>query len=292
MGKAALARHVMIAAYLSTIAFVLAHATNAYVADWLYQPLDQETDAPAQETPEASSIEITPQEDSETILRSGLFELPPSGNGPTAKSAAAPPPPPLEVGKKLALLGTVSGQEGGVMAVLEDMSTKQQSLYRLGSQVPEVATLAAIEKNRVLFRDGAREEWLELALTKQGLEGASVTHVAPARAAAAQPQRRVLDRREITAALNDPTRLLTQALAVPYLTDGKLDGFRLANVMPLGLFDKLGLQANDILQRINGVELRDPGMVLGLMKQLQNERTVRVDLVRNSQRQTLTYDIR
>jgi general secretion pathway protein C len=76
------------------------------------------------------------------------------------------------------------------------------------------------------------------------------------------------------------------------LNDGKLDGFRLYNVMPLGFFDKIGLQTSDILQRINGVELRDPSMVLSLMQQLRNERTVRVELVRNSQRQTLTYEIR
>jgi general secretion pathway protein C len=79
---------------------------------------------------------------------------------------------------------------------------------------------------------------------------------------------------------------------VPYLTDGKLDGFRLYSVMPLGFFDKIGLQTNDVLQRINGVELRDPGMLLSLFQQLRNERTIRVDLVRNTQRQTLTYDIR
>ena len=102
----------------------------------------------------------------------------------------------------------------------------------------------------------------------------------------------MLDRREIDAALSDTTRLLTQAQAVPYLTDGKLDGFRLNSVMPLGFFDKIGLQTNDVLQRINGVELRDPGMLLSLFQQLRNERTIRVDLVRNTQRQTLTYDIR
>ena len=88
------------------------------------------------------------------------------------------------------------------------------------------------------------------------------------------------------------TRLLTQAQAVPYLTDGKLDGFRLYSVMPSGFFDKIGLQNNDLLQRINGVEIRDPGMLLSLFQQLRNERTVRVDLVRNAQRQILTYEIR
>lgn len=292
MEKSLLKRRVAIAAYIAMIAFVLAHATNAFVADALYEPRD--FGAPTQETPGTPSTQETPQEYSETILHSGLFEIPHSANQAAAGSSDAPPPPPLEVGKKLALIGTAHGREGGVMAVLEDISTKQQSLYRLGTHVPNVATLATIEKNRVLFREGEREEWLELAVAKQN-HGGALEHshpVATATQPTAPPQRRVLDRREITEALNDPTRLLTQAQAVPFLNDGKLDGFRLYNVMPLGFFDKIGLQTSDILQRINGVELRDPSMVLSLMQQLRNERNVRVELVRNNQRQTLTYEIR
>lgn len=174
------------------------------------------------------------------------------------------------------------------MAILEELSTKKQTLYRLGEQIPSVGSLAAIERSRALFREGAQEEWLDLALTQQ-LRPVSPT--APV-ARPVSPPRRILDRREITSALADTTRLLTQAHAVPYLTDGKLDGFRLYNVMPSGFFDRIGLQTNDIVQRINGVELRDPGMLLSLFQQLRNERSVRVDLVRNAQRETLAYEIR
>ena len=293
--KSSMTRHLLIAAFITTVAFVLAHATNAFVADGLYLPPD--ASVPTQETASTSTIETTSQEFSETILHSGLFELPRSTDRAAGALAAAPPPPPLEISKKLTLLGTVHGRDGGVMAVLEDISTKQQSLYQLGTYIPNAATLASVEKNRVLFREGEREEWLELAFTKQTQQNQGGTPdrpqpVATAAQPPAGPQRRVLDRREIIEVLNDPTRVMTQAQAVPNLTDGKLDGFRLYSVMPLGFFDKIGLQSNDVLQRINGVELRDPSMVLSLMQQLRNERTVRVDLVRNSQRQTLTYEIR
>ena len=88
------------------------------------------------------------------------------------------------------------------------------------------------------------------------------------------------------------TAVAAQVLGTGPRTDGKLDGFRLASVMPLGFFDKIGLQTNDLLQRINGVEIRDPGILLSLFQQLRNERTVRVDIVRNTQRQILTYEIR
>lgn len=286
-------KRVAICAYLLLGAFLLAHTVNAFVADALLSP-------PIQVASLASLAASEPQAESpralaDAIVASGLFPLPP-GAGDSLTSGQAPQPvaPPLNVAKKVALLGTVFGPQGGIMAILEDLSTKKQNLYRMGDQIPAVGALSAIEKNRVLFREGTQEEWLDLALTltQQVRSGAPDAATAASVSRPSTPQRRILDRREIDAALADPTRLLTQAQAVPYLTDGKLDGFRLYSVMPLGFFDKIGLQTNDLLQRINNVEIRDPGMLLSLLQQLRNERTVRVDIVRNAQRQTLTYEIR
>lgn len=284
-------KRVMIGAYLALGMFLLAHTVNAFVADALRLPPIQVSALtsiiPSETQAESSHVLV------DAIVMSGLFPLPPGTSGSLASGQAAEPvTAPLEVAKKVALIGTVFGPQGGTMAILEDLSTKKQSLYRMGDQIPAVGALSAIEKNRVLFREGKQEEWLPLALTQQvqsGAPGAATSTPIPHPSA---PQRRILDRREIDAALADTTRLLTQAQAVPYLTDGKLDGFRLYSVMPLGFFDKIGLQSNDLLQRINGVEIRDPGMLLSLFQQLRNERTVRVDIVRNAQRQTLAYEIR
>ena len=287
--------HVRIAsgAYLAALALIVAHATNALVADALYVPLEQP--APTTIGAEAPDTSGQAQQSVAVILHSGLFELPPELHANAGgQAAAAPPPPPIGAARKVALLGTVSGKSGGMMAILEDLGSKKQELYRVGAEIPSVGTLAVIEKERVFFKSGPSEEWLDLTIGQQMRAGAP-GYVPPAPApvhSTAPPARRVLDRREVTDALNDPTRLLTQAQAVPFLSDGKLDGFRLYNVVPSGFFDKIGLQTNDIVQRINGVELRDPGMLLSLFQQLRNERTVRVDMVRNAARQTLTYEIR
>ncbi len=288
------AKRVAVGAYLTIGAFLLAHTVNAFVADALQPPTIQVSslNSVTPSEPQAESSRSL----ADAIVASGLFPLPPgAGNSSASGQAPAPIAPPLEVAKKVALIGTVFGQEGGIMAILEDLPTKKQSLYRMGEEIPAVGALSAIEKNRVLFRIGNQEEWLDLALTQlphplqSGVPATATSAPIPHPSA---PQRRILDRREIDAALADTTRLLTQAQAVPYLTDGKLDGFRLASVMPLGFFDKIGLQNNDLLQRINGVEIRDPGMLLSLFQQLRNERNVRVDIVRNTQRQTLVYEIR
>lgn len=79
---------------------------------------------------------------------------------------------------------------------------------------------------------------------------------------------------------------------MPWMNNGKMEGFKLDYITKGSFFEKLGLQAGDILQRINGVELRDPGMALSLFQQLRSERNVAVDVLRSNQRTTLAYDIR
>ena len=296
MLRSPILRRVVGAAYLALVALIIAHATNAFVADALDVPLDNTPVSDTTPNPiEALDPSLSKQR-IEDILQSKLFELPPVSQ--LTKDGkpipAGPPPPPIEAVRKVALLGTVFRDGGGVLAVLEELTSKQQELYRLGTDVPNVGMLAAIEKDRILFRSGPSEEWLPLAVTQQPQNGSidSMPSTPSSMKAQTAPARQTVDRREVVAVLNDPTRVMTHAQAFPNLTDGKLDGFRLWNVLGAGFFYKLGLRNNDVIQRINGVELRDPGMLFSLFQQLRSENSVRVDLVRNSQRQTLTYDIR
>jgi general secretion pathway protein C len=129
------------------------------------------------------------------------------------------------------------------------------------------------------------------------MRGAASPGQAPARAASAGrqpdgPLRKILDRREVAGATEDISKLLTQARAVPYTVSGKLEGYRIEYVVPQSFFDKVGLRIGDVLQRVNGIELKDPATMLALFQQVKNERTVRLDVLRENQRATFTYEIR
>jgi type II secretory pathway component PulC len=43
---------------------------------------------------------------------------------------------------------------------------------------------------------------------------------------------------------------------------------------------------------MNGVELREPSMVIAALERMKDEHRVKVDLVRNKTPRTLTYEIR
>ncbi|HEX7127191.1 MAG TPA: type II secretion system protein GspC [Thermodesulfobacteriota bacterium] len=222
----------------------------------------------------------------------GVVEAPPAaGRGSVA--AAAPTLPPLNA----RLIGTVLADDGG-FAIIEDTTNRRQELYRLNEVVLRDARLVAIERDRVRLRRGGKTEVLELAFVERA-PGPVLPPVASAPApgagsgiAQAGKNRYVIDQREIDNALENMNQLLTQARMVPFFTAGKAEGFRIFAIRPNSLFEKIGLRDGDVLQRINGNDLTDPGRAFELFEQLRDEKEISVDLMRNGSRQTLSYEIR
>jgi general secretion pathway protein C len=102
-----------------------------------------------------------------------------------------------------------------------------------------------------------------------------------------------IDRREVEQALSSLNDLFTQARAIPYSTaEGEIQGFRLFSIKPQSLVDRIGLKNGDIVQRVNGVEISDPSTAFALLQDLQGHSRVRVDVLRNHEPVTLSYEIR
>ena len=79
---------------------------------------------------------------------------------------------------------------------------------------------------------------------------------------------------------------------MPFFQDGKTVGFRVFAIKPGSVFEKIGLQNGDVVQRVNGVELTDPTKAISLFTELQNEGHIALDLQRNSQSKSFSYEIR
>ncbi len=101
----------------------------------------------------------------------------------------------------------------------------------------------------------------------------------------------VIDQREVQNALSNIERLYTEIRAVPNFAGGKVSGMKILSVKQGSLFDKLGLQRGDILQKINGLEL-DVKSGFDVFNQLKNESHLSVDVIRQGANQTFEYEIR
>ena len=286
-------RRAIILVLVLGVTFLIAHTINAVIAEALFVPSGV---AVPRAVDQDGSAGRSPSALAEQVRMSGLFPLPPDpvvtegglpggmGGGPTRQ--------PLNLSSKLKLLGVVMGDRGGVSAIIEELGSKRQMFFRLHDEIPDAGEIAEIQRSGILVRQGNQQEFLPLSTGLEGPPPPQVVSTGPPAAVAGGQLKKVLDRREVEQALNDLPKLLSQARAAPVLANGAITGFRLDYIAPTSFYEKIGLRYGDVLKQVNGVEIKDPGTMLSLFQQLRNEKSVKLDILRNNQRTTMMFDIR
>ncbi len=230
-----------------------------------------------------------------SIVDRNIFGIKPSAAIASSEETAPQPVqlPPLRV----RLVGTIVGDSDESMAVIEDMGTKEQRLYHIEDIIGTDAKLIEVTRNEVTFLRGTIRETLtvqdENATGQPTMPQAAMPVPAmPPRPSGSQNSW-VLDKQEVTAALENLPQLLTKARVVPNLSpDGKNDGFRVVSISPASFYERIGLRNGDVIQRINGVEVKDPQTFMQVFNQLKDESNITMDLMRNNQKETFAYEIR
>ncbi|MBH0178308.1 MAG: hypothetical protein HP491_10710 [Nitrospira sp.] len=274
---------------------LVAHSINALIANALY--LAPEDSAQSSSAGSATPVSFSSSRYADDIRSSGLFLLPatPQEARNQGESGGAAVRASLGAASKIRLIGIVMGDKRGVFAIVEELASKKQTLYRLHEHIVDLGEVADIQRDGMTIRQGNLEEWLELGLTeKPAIPGTNTAAPpsTPSPQAPGGPLRKVVDRREVELAMNDLPKLMTQARAMPHMVNGTVSGYRIEYMAPASFYEKIGIQTGDILQRVNGVDIRDPSTMLNLLQQLKNERVVKLDMVRNNQPSTLTYELR
>ncbi len=216
--------------------------------------------------------------DYSTILERGLFG---EGKGPSSSPAVEP--------SVYRLIGTV---EGGSFsgAVLEDSSG--QAFYRINQKLSDGSQIIKVQRDKIILRR-ADSSTIEL----QVVDDTKIVDVSRPAVNAAGVRKLsegkwMVDQREVTASTENVNQLLTQARALPYMEQGKTVGFRISEIVPGSLYEKIGLQNGDVIQKINSQDVDDPAKFFQMYQNLKEERSISIDLTRGGQRQTLNYEIR
>jgi len=277
---------------LGMIALFAARIVSAMVAARLAAPAPRAAAAAAPQVataavePESAYAVIVERDVFNAVKRTGGHEV--GGTATTYKRSDL----------NVKLWGTaLSHDHAQSFAIIEDQAARRQMLYRIGDTILEVATLTRVEWDRVVLSRDGEEEVLEISSARASGKDAA----APAPGAAAASSERIkktadgkflIDRRELESTVANINEVFTQARAVPFFQDGKTVGFRVFAIKPGSVFEKIGLQNGDVINRVNGVELTDPTKAISLFTELQNEGHIAVDLQRNKQAKNFSYEIR
>ncbi len=192
------------------------------------------------------------------------------------------------------LVGTIYLNGGASIATLQEQGYGESDIYREGDLIigNEGAQIAKIDRNRVILNNNGVKECLELIIvSKKILEGEGTT-ASGALAGGAGANRSgeaptnventcLLDEKYVQDELGPGFGTIIQkARLVPNTADGQMNGFKIFAIDQASLLGKTGLQNGDIITQVNETSLKQPEQGFALYQAFQDEREVRIHILR------------
>lgn len=278
---------------IAAVAFITAQLLSHRIAGLFTKPVTQRT---AGAGPPAGGSDL---QSFAVILEKGLFGRATVGKLTAITPATATGKEPTTAPTDLLLLGTALGSFRETFALIQKGSSREERVFRLGDTVFDIGPLVAVQKEYAeVQRNGQRLKIL-MPNAVGGATGGSGTAspapaLAPASGLAAQvgSGSYVIDQRALAASLDNIGQAMTDARLLPSMREGKVEGFRVSEVKPQGVFGMVGIRNGDLLQRINDFPIDSPEKAIQSLVSLKGQNRIKLDMIRDGQPTTFTYEIR
>ena len=218
---------------------------------------------------------------------------------------------PAEVATNLhiKLLGTSTLTLSQPFIIVEDDNNHEQSLYRMGDDIPDAGELVGVFKDHAIILHQGHRIKLEMPADQNGTPAEMPRPFGlPGRVFPRNLMRRrlgengirqvdsnryVLARSTVDNSLNNMASLFTQVRAIPNLgPDGQSNGFKLSEIQPDSVFQQIGLRDGDILTDVGGQHVGDPSKAFQLLSSLRTQDSINLTVLRGGQPIQLQYSIR
>jgi len=224
-------------------------------------------------------------------LTRDINQAPSPGGRQTAKPAVPSAPSPRASGNRTALsspslnlrlIGTTVFAEKST-AIIEDIAKGTRRMYRLGDSIKEFTitsilqdsvTLTAPDRTVVLTRvPGGDQLHPDSFFTK--LDDSSW----------------LVSADKVSDMVSNIDQYVGQVIAFQHREQGEAAGFRIRHLQEGNDFEKLGIKNEDIIKRVNGLELNDLTDVIKAVYQLGNETSFTIEVERDYQVKALNYSL-
>jgi len=199
----------------------------------------------------------------------------------------------------LKLWGTVSGENGGSYAVIEETKTRKQALYRIGDTIQNARVKIILREKVVLSVDG-RDEVLQMSDKNIGRNKRVTSGKSEKRSylgkgfssATTRTQRISINRSKIDNALGNINELMKQVSIQPHFKNGKPDGLILGRVRPKSFYSEMGLSTGDIIIGVDGQDIESVEDALKFYQNLQTASKVEIQIKRRGRVKNMEYNIK
>jgi general secretion pathway protein C len=237
-----------------------------------------------------------------------LFAPPQRMNIPSRLPAANAKSVSLAPRTAFILVGTiVSSSPAARRAILWANGMKQPKAFRETEEVEPGAFLSSVERDKVWLTRGSEREMLELLPVGSKVRASLSPTAAPGAPQAAgtssppagdirverlADNRFSIDEAGVAQLTGNINQYMTQVRLIPFFEGNKSAGYRIAAIRPGTTFEQLGFQGGDVLQQVNGLDVSSPEKLYAIFQNLKDEKKVSVNILRQGQKNTLTYEIR
>lgn len=247
----------------------------------------------------AASQQAAPLNSYAAILEKGLFGAAAKGTltpiaPPAAQSAAAAAPSVAQ--SDLVLLGTAAGSPRQSFVLIKRISSNEERVFKVGERVFDLGVLTDVRKESADLKTGAQTITLRTPNAPADAPK-PVAAAAPGQPAlgvipATGSSGGIIEQRALNAALDNIGQAMTDARLLPSVKDGKVEGFKVSEVKPQGVFGAIGLKNGDILHKINDFPIDSPEKAIQSFMTLKGQTRIKLDLTRDGTPTSLSYEIR
>jgi general secretion pathway protein C len=284
--------------FIAAAAWLVAHVSGIVIRDRLTTyPMP----ASAKSTLSKATEKLEPYERYATITERNIFNpsekglklLPleakkEAGIGTTEASGSAKT---LSSGS-YRLVGTITGSETHSWAILQGGADSKQRIVPIHGNIDD-GKIVQISRNRIVIQRQGREEVIS----------SSEEEVRPRPMASPPPpagevvkklsaNRFLVNREDVSSAVGNINQFMTQARIKPNFVTGRPSGFSVFEIQPGSLMEKLGLQNNDVVKKVNGQAINKPEDVFQAYSQLQRDSNIELEIERGGRSEILRYEIR
>ncbi|MBI4844414.1 MAG: PDZ domain-containing protein [Nitrospirae bacterium] len=202
----------------------------------------------------------------------------------------------------LRLIGTVTGPENLSYAIIIDTSgpsANKAEVFALGEAVSNYGILTEVLSESVKIISNGITQTLEMIQTAVLPDNNAYNYQPETLSASKEPfvkkvgkRKFQVDRKQVQSSMENPEKILTDARLLPNFVNGKQDGYSISEVKPGGLYENLGLKNGDILLRVNNLEISNPEVAIQAMSAIRGTNNVNLDIIRNNQKMSLTYELK